>query len=107
MLDSTLDELHSRAPVTVGALAQPHGKPKHIFRMAGVRIQSSVAGVRLAAVKLVFLPTNLPSEITAFRGRSHRQRIILICLAGELFGAADVAHGGLGVGVAEELLDDE
>jgi hypothetical protein len=37
----------------------------------------------------------------------HRKCIILICLTGELFGAADVAHGGFGVGVAEELLDYE
>ncbi len=33
--------------------------------------------------------------------------IIGICLGGELFGPADVAHGGFGVGVSKELLDDE
>ena len=37
----------------------------------------------------------------------HRKCIILICFTGELFGAADVTHGGFGVGVAEELLDYE
>ena len=37
----------------------------------------------------------------------HRKCIIPICLTGELFGAADVTHGGFGVGVAEELLDYE
>src|SRR5919202_157589 len=36
-----------------------------------------------------------------------RQCIISICFVGQLFGAADVAQGGFGVGVAQELLDDE
>lgn len=31
----------------------------------------------------------------------------MICLIGDLFGAADVAHGCFGVRVAEELLDDQ
>src|ERR671933_401409 len=35
------------------------------------------------------------------------QCIIGISFVSQLFGAADVAQGGFGVGMAEELLDDE
>src|SRR5918997_3119655 len=83
-------------------------EPKRVSRRVGGRVQPSAEGVHFATTNLeVLFPTILPSETTACRGRSHRQSIVLVCLAGEFFGAADVAHGGLGVRVAEELLDDE
>ena len=44
---------------------------------------------------------------TSLRRGLHRERVVSVCSDGELFGAADIAQGGLWVGVAEKLLDDE
>src|ERR687894_629759 len=83
-------------------------EPKRVSRRVGGRVQPSAEVVHVATTNLeVLFPTNLPSETTACRGRSHRQSIVLVCLAGEFFGAADVAHGGLWGRVGGGMLDDE